>query len=110
MTDPESDYYIPDSRIQASSSHDIYGITYAATEGRLNNTKYNSCWLPGGTDTSPWIQGDIGVLVSVYGVQTKGYVLWVTTLKVSTFQGVPVAGESGAFIQEDGQDAVCTIS
>ena len=99
MSDPNSEYYIPDGNIQVSSER--YKL------GRL----HGDVWLPASDDTQPWIQADIGRLVNVYGIQTQGdgTAYWVTTLKVSTFQNVPGTGDVGDFIQEGSDVKVCII-
>ena len=95
MSDPNSDNYIPDGSIQASSE---FSSATVPSYGRLNGNNY---WVPADSDTDPWIQVDIGRLVNVYEIQTQGCggANWVTTLKVSTFQQVPAgAGDVGDFI------------
>ena len=105
MSDPNSEYYIPDGSIQASSDSGSY---YKASKGRLHG---RPGWLPDYDDTQKWIQADIGRLVNVYGIQTQGdgTGYWVTTLKVSTFQNVPRTGDVGDFIQEGSDVKVCII-
>ena len=108
MTDSNSEYYIPDSSIQASS---LYNSNYKASNGRLRGS---SCWEPAGGDAQPWIEADLGRHVNVHGIQTQGgsgyYYHWVTTLKVSTFQQVPGAGDAGDFITEgNGVIKVCNV-
>ena len=106
MSDPNSEYYIPDSSIQASS---VWSSNYKASNGRLHGGIY---WSPG-ADAQPWIEADLGRLVNVYGILTQGdgYTMyyWVTTLIVSTFQQVPGAGDVGDFITEGNEIKVCNV-
>ena len=99
MSDPNSDNYIPDGSIQASS--EISSSNHKASYGRLNG---NNQWIAATSDNVPWIQADIGRLVNMYGIQTQGRSssYWVTTLKVSTFQHVPVAGDNGDSVRDGG--------
>ena len=105
MSDPNSEYYIPDGSIQASSESGYY----KASKGRLHGRPAG--WLPDYDDTQKWIQADIGRLVNMYGIRTQGHNIespyWVTTLKVSTFQNVPGTGDVGDFIQEGSDVKVC---
>ena len=108
MADPASQYYIPDSSIQASSE---YNSDHKAIYGRLHpSTHY---WVPADADAQPWIEADLDHLVNVYGIQTQGaadgFFYCVTTLKVSTFQQEPGAGDSGDFIKEGNETKVCNV-
>ena len=98
MSDPVSEYYIPDGSIQASTEWDSIR---RASYGRLHED--GRAWVPAPTDTQPWIEADIGRVVNVYGIQTQGNggVRWVTTLKVSTFQNVPGMENVGEFIRDE---------
>ena len=105
MSDPNSEYYIPDSSIQVSSEANSY--YYPARNGRLHHDSFG--WYASASgDTHPWIQADLGRLVDVFGIQTQGNgdTRWVTTLKVSTFPNVPVSGD-GDFIQVGNIVKVC---
>ena len=109
MADPNSEYYIPDSSIQASTELSSY---YKASDGRLHGD--NKWWEPAGGDAKPWIEADLGRLVNVHGIQTQGcgyymYYDWVTTLKVSTFPQIPGAGDAGDFITERNEIKVCNV-
>ena len=104
MSDPNSEFYIPDGSIQASSEHTS---NYVASSGRLHGS---GRWRPADSDTKPWIQADLGRLVNMDGIQTQGNGngRWTTTLKVSTFQNVPGMGDNGAFIKnKNGVVKVC---
>ena len=106
MSDPNSEYNIPDGSIQASS---ILSPNYKASYGRLHGNIY---WIPGSHDRfliQAWIQADLGRLVNVYGIQTQGSGVsnWVTTLKVSTSQTGPELGDGGDFIQDGSDVRVC---
>ena len=108
MTDADSDYYIPDGNIKASSE---YSSSFRASHSRLNGS---SCWYPASTDKQRWIQADLGCTVSVFGIQTQGSGdwndgSWVATLKVSTFDHEPRTGDSGVFIKDENQDKVCIL-
>ena len=102
MSNPNSEYYIPDSNIQASTEA---SADYKASNGRLHG---NISWYPHYDDAKPWIESDLGRLVNVSGIQTQGTGSsgWVTTLKVSTFPNVPVSGD-GDFIQVGNIVKVC---
>ena len=103
MSDPNSEYYIPDSSIQASSE---YSPKYKASYGRLHNSVR---WVAATHDTQPWIEADLGRLFNVCGIQTQGSgtTNWLITLKVSTYRNVPVMGDSGDFIQYGNEVKVC---
>ena len=105
MSNPNSEYYIPDSSIKASSEFDS---SYKASKARLHGIY---CWFPADADAQPWIEADLGLLVNVSGIQTggSGYTYWVTTLKVSTFQQVPGAGDAGYFIKHGNDIKVCNV-
>ena len=104
MSVSNSEYYVPDTSIQASSADPMGG--YEAYNARLHG---NGNWYPDTGDTQPWIQADLGREVEVYGIQIQGDggYYWVTTLKVSTFQNVPETGEVGDFIQDGNDVKVC---
>ena len=105
MSDLNSEYYIPDSSIQASSELSSF---YIASRGRLHASRHG--WLAHYNDNYPWIQADLGRLVNMYGIQTQGSgdANWVTTLKVSTSQ-VPGAGDAGDFIKDWNEIKVCNV-
>ena len=102
MSNPNSEYYIPDSSIQASSE---WSSIFKASNGRLHD---GNGWYASKGDTNPWIEADLGLPVDGYGIQTQGkYSNWVTTLKVSTFQNVPGSGGDGDFILDRNESKVC---
>ena len=103
MADSNSEYYIPDDSIQASSEY--AGGYYAAIYGRLDSSR---CWYPADGDIQPWIETDFGRLVIVSGIKAQGCgVHWVTTLKVSTFQEVSGTED---FIRTEGNEVkVCNV-
>ena len=71
---------IADGKLSSSSSRD----SYPATKGRLNGRK---AWIPSSSDSSPWIQVNLGQLTHVAGVKTQGKAddnqdQWVTKYNV----------------------------
>ena len=103
MSDPNSEHYIPDSSITASSE---FLSVYLASEGRLQDDSIG--WIPDDTDTQACIQADIGHVVNVYGLQTQLFDADAadTLIKVSIFQNIPNMGDVGDFIKDGNDDEV----
>ena len=102
-SDPNSEHYIPDSSITASSE---YLSVYLASEGRLHDDSRG--WIPDQSDTQAWIQADIGSVVNVYGLQTQLFDADAadTLITVSIFQNIPGMEDVGDFIKDGNDDEV----
>ncbi|CAH1791889.1 unnamed protein product [Owenia fusiformis] len=79
-------YSVGDASITASG---YYSTAHVPSRGRLDSQKESglaSCWAPAGGSTDRWIQADLGELMLVTGVLTRGrtdgaYIQWVTSYK-----------------------------
>ncbi|CAH1791904.1 unnamed protein product, partial [Owenia fusiformis] len=78
-------YSVGDASITASG---YYNTAHVPSRGRLDSQQVsglNSCWGPG-SEPDRWIQADLGELMLVTGVLTRGrtdgaYIQWVTSYK-----------------------------
>ena len=69
---------IPDNRMTASSSYRMEELPHY---GRLNEIRQNGAWCPKSTDTSGYLQVDMGIVYDVCAVETQGRAAadeWVT--------------------------------
>ena len=69
---------IPDNRMTASSSYRKEELPHY---GRLNEIRQNGAWCPKSTDTSGYLQVDMGIVYDVCAVETQGRAAadeWVT--------------------------------
>ena len=91
-----ANYTIPDSSIQASSSHNQ---NLVPSNGRLHKGRSDGgtgSWTPLFGDENPWFQVDFGNWTKVSGIATQGRAginQWVTKYRVSySYDGLLFAG------------------